>query len=265
MTHASLDRYELFARFYDLEFASFDEDLGLYRQFSVEAGGPILELGCGTGRVLVALADLGLPLTGIDTSPAMLAIARKRLGPSITLVQADMRELHPGIVPGAPFWMAFSAINTFLHLADADQQIQALTALRSVVVAGGLLVLDLFSPDPHYIGSLDGRVVHEFDARLPEGDRLDKWVARTVDVAAQTIETRVWYDLTAAASGQVTRFADRYQTRYIYRFELEHLLARCGWRVISVFGSYDLDPYTAEAERMIVLATWGEDRMHEER
>lgn len=251
------DDYASFTAFYDLEYASFDADLDFYRTFAEQANGPILELGCGTGRVLAALEETGLPLTGIDSSPSMLAIARERLASSTTLAQCDMRSLDAAELPDRPYWMAFSAINTFLHLEDAEAQLDALRALRAVIVEGGLLLLDLMVPEPGYLASLDGRVVHEFSARLADGRRLDKLAARTHDLASQSIETTVFFDVTDPCDGGLERTVDRYLTRYVHRWELEHLLERAGWRLISLYGSYELDEYGSDSDRMIALATWG--------
>jgi SAM-dependent methyltransferase len=251
------DTYAPFAEYYDIEYDAFDADLDFYRQFARQANGPILELGCGTGRVLRALAELALPLTGIDNSAAMLDRARTRLSTDVRLVLADVRCVVPAQLPNAPYWMAFSAINSWLHLPDADAQLDALRAVRAVVVSGGLLLLDLMVPEPHYLAALDGRLTCEFSTTLPDGDRLDKLVSRTHDLASQTISTTVYYDRTHASTGQLNRAVGRYDTRYVHRFELEHLLERAGWRLISLYGSYDLDPYGADAERMLALATWG--------
>lgn len=252
------DRYARFAAYYDLEYAAHTADLDFYREFAYQAGGPVLELGCGSGRVLAALEETGLELTGIDSSPSMLGIARRSLGDKAALIQCGMEDVAScGELHQDHYWMAFSAINTFLHLPDSAAQLAALNGLRKVVVQGGLLLLDLMTPEPHYLASLDARVVHELVATLPDGHRLDKWAVRSHDLATQTIDTTVFFDTTNALTGVVTRVSDRYLTRYIHRFELEHVLERAGWRLISVYGSYDLSPYSSESERMIALATWG--------
>jgi SAM-dependent methyltransferase len=255
---AGIDPYRRFAAYYDLEYAGYTADLEFYEQFALQAGGPVLELGCGSGRVLAALVDTGLELTGIDTSPAMLDIAGKTLGDRVRLVQCGMETVDDcSELLRDHYWLAFSAINTFLHLPDADAQLRALHGLRHVVVQGGILLLDLMVPEPHYLGGIDGRVVHELTTTLPDGNRLDKWAFRTHDLATQTIDTTVFFDITDRETGVVTRVSDQYLTRYIHRFELEHLLERAGWRLISLYGSYDLSPFTSESERMIALATWG--------
>lgn len=255
MTRNNRDTYDVLSRYYDLEFDAFDLDIDMYQQFATNAGGPVLELGCGSGRVLAALSEHELPLTGIDNSRSMLDIARTRLPRSIQIVECDMRQLDSNEhLPGRPFWFAFSAINTFLHLPDIESQMMTLDGLRKVVVSGGILMLDLFVPDPAYLLSLDGRLSHEFKTLLPDNTRIDKWAARTHDLASQTIDTTVFFDATSD-TGQVTRFVDRYSTRYIHHFELEHLLARTGWDIVSIYGGYDLEPYDSESERLIVLAT----------
>lgn len=252
MLNESRDTYEILSRYYDLEFDAFDADLEMYRQFAETTNGPVLELGCGSGRVLAGLTDLGLPLTGVDTSPAMLELARARLGPDVTLVERDMRRLQG--LEGSPFWFAFCAINTFLHLPDVESQLLTLNGLRDVVVSGGILMLDVFTPQPDYLLSLDGRIEYEFKSEMEDGTRIDKWAARSHDLASQTIETTVFVDATSP-SGEVTRLVDGYSTRYIHLFELEHLLARTQWEIISIFGDYDLQPFDSGSERIIVLAT----------
>lgn len=255
MNDNNRDTYEILSHYYDLEFDAFESDIDMYRQFAQNASGPVLEIGCGSGRVLGSLTDLGMPLSGIDTSRSMLEIARRRLPGDVNLVERDMRWLTtPDVPAGAPYWFAFSAINTFLHLPDVESQLMTLNGIRNVVVSGGILLLDLFVPDPEYLVTLDGRIAHEFKSELANGTRIDKWAARTHDIASQTIDTTVFFDATTE-TGQVTRFVERFATRYIHIFELEHLLARAEWEIVSIFGGYDLEPFDSGSERIIVLAT----------
>src|SRR5690348_11666292 len=118
---ALLDR---FAPFYDLEYGDYGEDLDFYRHFAAQAAprhGPparVLDLACGTGRILLALAASGYACTGVDASPAMLAVARDRArgadpGAAIDLVEARMEALPSGL---GPFRLAFCALNSFAYL-----------------------------------------------------------------------------------------------------------------------------------------------------
>jgi SAM-dependent methyltransferase len=255
MRTVSRNEYAVLSQFYDLEYSVFDADLEMYRQFAERARGPILELGCGTGRVLEALVELQHPIVGIDTSAAMLDIARSRLGDRVTLVERDMRaSAEDPPLPDAPYSFVLSAINTFLHLTDVRSQIATLESVRQITAPGGIMLLDLFVPDPTYIATLDGRLTLEFQHEFESGDRLDKCVARTHDLAEQLILTTVYFDVTSR-DGMVRRLVDHYATRYVHLYELEHLLSRTGWDLVSLFGGYDLEPFTSDSERILALAT----------
>jgi hypothetical protein len=83
---------------------------------------------------------------------------------------------------------------------------------------------------------------------------LDKWVARTHDLAAQLIQTTVYFEVTTP-EGSVRRLIDHYSTRYVHLYELEHLLSRTGWDLVSLFGNYDLEPFGSDSDRILALAT----------
>lgn len=254
MNEYQQDMYAVLSRHYDLEFDGFDADLDMYLQFAESMDGPVLELGCGSGRVLRYLQQLDIPLTGVDTSPSMLAFASKRLDARVKLFQQDFRFLED--LDDAPFALSFCSVNTFLHLPDVESQMLALNSVRKQTGSGGVLLLDILVPDPQYLNSLDGRLEREFDTSFDDGSRLDKWASRIHDLASQTIHTTVYYDVTWP-DGSLQRSVGTYATRYIHHVELEHLLARTGWEIVSMFGGYDLEPFDSDSERIIVLATPG--------
>lgn len=251
MNETTADPYSVLSRYYDLEFDSFDADLDMYRQFVQTMGGPVLELGCGSGRVLRALVDLDVDLTGVDESASMLEIARERVGKHVVLEQQDMRYL---VQPAAPYAIVFCAVNTFLHMQDSESQLLALQSINSVTAHDGVFLLDVLTPDPDYLASIDGRVEIELDTELADGSRLTKWTSRTHDLATQTIFTTAYYD-TTAGDGALSRRIASYASRYIHLYEMEHLLARTGWDIVSIYGGYDLHPFDNSSDRMIVLAT----------
>ena len=252
--------FDRFAPFYDLEFGRFADDLPLYRGFAARTGGPVLDLGCGTGRVTVPLAADGLAVTGVDLSEAMLARARGAvrhagLDDRVTLLREDIRSLVD--LGAARFALAFSAINSFLHLEGRADQFAALRAVASRLLPGGLLVLDLFPPFPEVLADFDQRLVHAAVYHDPRsGERIDKFSVSAHDPAGQRIETTFFYER-LRADGRVERVAAPFVLRYIGRFELELLLERAGFTDIRLYGSYDLEPFDAGSERMIAVATRG--------
>jgi SAM-dependent methyltransferase len=246
------DPYAVLSRFYDLEFDGFEADVDMYRQFARNMSGPVLELGCGSGRILQHLQSIDLPLVGVDTSNTMLEAARRRLGDNVDLIRLDMRALDE--LGSNRFSMVFCAINTFLHLPDTDSQLAALASIEQATQHDGVLLIDVFVPQPEFLIAQDRRLEIEFSTWLEDGSRLDKISSRSHDLASQTLYTTVYYDLTGD-DGSVSRSVGTYATRYIHQFEMEHLLARTGWDIVSLYGGYDLHPFDSESERMIFVAT----------
>jgi SAM-dependent methyltransferase len=246
------DPYAVLSRFYDLEFDAYDADVDMYRQFIVNMGGPVLELGCGTGRILQHLQSLDVQLFGVDTSESMLAAASQRLEARVDLARLDMRSLEE--LGTRRFSLVFCAINSFLHLPDVDSQLAALESVELVIQHDGVFIIDLFVPQPEFLLAQDGRLEVEFSAVLDDGSRLDKLTTRSHDLANQSLYTTVYYDLTGV-DGMLSRTVATYTTRYIHQFEMEHLLARTGWDIVSVYGGYDLHPFDSESDRMIFVAT----------
>jgi SAM-dependent methyltransferase len=247
--------YDTIAPWYDLEFDDFDADLELYRGYASIVGSPILELGCGTGRLLIPLALDGHHLTGVDTSEDMLARAEQRVRANgldnVTLQRLDMRAL--GAFPAAHFHLVFCAVNSFLHLETRDDQLLALRAARRVLHPSGLLVIDLFHPTPSVLHAMDDRLLHDGSWRLDDGTRIDRFSQRRVSPARQMIETTLILDQTGN-DGVVRRSVASYRARYIHHFEMLGLLEEAGFALEGSYGSYELDPFEDGSSVMIFVA-----------
>jgi SAM-dependent methyltransferase len=250
-----MDLYEAFAPFYDLDLAGRDDDLLLIEQFCARCGSPILELGCGTGRLLLPLASHGYRLTGVDLSPAMLAHARRKLGDEgldgqVTLVEQDMRTL----AIDERYNLAFCVLNSFMHLLTLDEQLAALSRAFLHLNPGGLLLLDLFNPDLGRLLEPPGQLTLEKVMAGPEtGHRLMKYFARRVDRGRQLIQVTYVMD-DVDDQGNVHRTLFPFSLRYLFHAELELLLRHAGFEVEAIYGSHDLDEFTGESERMIAIA-----------
>ena len=273
ITSDSATAYDQLARFYDLQHATFTPDLDMYRHFATacrERFGhcSILEIGCGTGRVMVPLVQDGFSVVGVDESPRMLQVAREHLlalsgamakgdplagegetGPHFQLVQAD---IHTAQLEGR-FGLAFIALNTFLHnLTTEDQLAMLATAHRSLLPDGKLLV-DLPPNDELACQPDDGE--YEFEATLVDpstGTVIDKFVASRVSLAeqTQTLSYRIDEKLPGGRRSQTITF----RLRHVFRHEMELLLMRVGFNTWNWYGDYDLSPYTDGSPRMIVAA-----------
>ena len=121
--------------------------LSFYRDLAERQGGRVLELACGTGQLLVPIAEQGMRCTGIDLSAPMLRAARDRArgaGVEVGLHQADMRSF----ALGERFGLVFVARNSWLHLHEADEFLRCLARVRAHLEEEGVFALDLFVPNP---------------------------------------------------------------------------------------------------------------------
>jgi len=212
-----------------------------------------LELGCGTGRALIPLAEAGYCVTGVDLSPEMLRIARAKaahLADRVTLIQGDY-----GRVPaGGPYRFAFVLMNTFLHLLTQADQLRALRHWRNHLETGGLLLVDVFHPDVGQLATLDGRLEWDKSWTDPEtGATVMKFATRTASLATQTLHVTLIYD-EVMPDGQLRRTLVPYDIRYLWRFEAELLLDKAGFDLEEVYGDWDLGPFEDESDRMILVA-----------
>ena len=243
------DLYDLFP---------FEADLPLYLELAAAQGGRVLEVACGTGRVLVPLARAGHRVVGLDASPHMLARAREKLAVGgleasgrARLVRGDMRSFELG----EQFDLAIIAVKSFAYLLTRADQQRALAAVAAHLRPGGLLALDLLHPSPAWLleppGSLRQDLVEHVPARGVTLARTEAVVS--TDLAAQVRVIRSAYEI-VADDGAVTKRIVEWPYRYTYRFEAEHLLERAGFAIEAAYGGYRREPFTSESRSLLLLA-----------
>jgi SAM-dependent methyltransferase len=245
----SYAEYGFVAKFYDYVAPYRDRsDVAFFVEMAKQANGPVLEIGCGTGRVLVPTARAGIEITGLDSSAAMLSVCREKLArepesvqSKAQLVQGDMRQFDLG----RRFGLVTIPFRPFQHLITVEEQRACLACIHGHLIEGGRLVLDLFNPslsllvDEKY--QVEGGEEPEFT--MPDGRsvlRRYRIVAR--DWFRQVQDVEMIYYITHP-DGREERLVDRFPMRYLFRFEAEHLLARGGFQVENVYADYDKSPY----------------------
>jgi SAM-dependent methyltransferase len=246
------DPYEADAAYYDAIHGSFRDDTGLWLSFAGRTDRPVLEVGCGTGRIALELARAGHVVTGIDPSPSMLAVARRK---------AEDDALDVTFIEGATLDLAFEAehyglvivpLDVFLYCADGEEQAETLRKLGRSLVFNGLLAIDLPGPAAGLDPDSNGQQTLVFSGETPEGEQFDCWHLHEDDLASQTRHLRVTYE-TIGADGLVRRKVSDHILRYVYRFELEYLVHAAGLELADVYGDYDLGPLTNDSERMVAI------------
>ena len=249
--------YDPIAHYYELTHADLSEDLPLLQQLAQETNGRILECGCGTGRILLPLARAGHTITGLDTSPAMLAITRDKLTreaaqvqAKVTLIEGDMTQT----VANGRFALIIIPYNTLLHLAST-QVGQAFTHLRQQLAANGRLLIDIINPFAIAQTPNDRMLTHEQTFTDPShGHTVLQLASNWLDNDAQTLHITWIYDATPAVGGSIQRTISQFSYHYLYPHQLEMHLHQAGFQLENMWGNYNRSPFDEESERLILIA-----------
>jgi len=223
-------------------------DIDFFVEAARLSGGPVLELGCGTGRVLIPTARAGYEIVGLDLSANMLQICEKKLldereavRSRVRLVPGDMRKFDLA----STFNLVTLPFRPFQHLITVDDQMSCLASIRRHLVPRGSLIVDLFNPwlEALVRDDLGQEIQDEPEFTTPDGRRVvrrHRVVSR--DYANQISQIELIYYVTHP-DGRDERLVHAFPMRYLYRFEIEHLLVRCGFQVEFVYADYDKNPY----------------------
>ena len=231
-------------------FRSPSGDVAFYGELAREAGGPVLELGCGTGRVLLSIAREGFSCTGLDSSGEMLEEFRRKNPPAnLRLVRGSMSDFDLG---AERFALIFSAFRSFQHLLTVEDQLGCLRAVRRHLAPGGSFAFDVFAPKLERVALLEEPEFEE--ARWREGEiEIVRFTSVRRDAVAQVSEVTFRYERRRPGSPPESH-AVRTRMRHYFRYEIEHLLARAGFTGIEVFGGFDRRPYDYVSGETVVVA-----------
>ena len=239
------------AALYDLEHAGLRDDADLYLSYAQRSGGPILELGCGTGRLMAPLVEGGYEVTGVDASAPMLRLAERRLAalPSgrWRLVETVLEELAG--VPEEGFGLALCAMNTWAHLADPADALRALERTRRALRPAGLLVLDLEDPERWAPGRGELLLAGAWE---DDGALVTKTVSSLYEPREGVEHVTFLWD--RVHGGKLERTCARTIMRPYRRAELEQLLERAGYTMEEALGSWEMEPYAGRGDRLILVA-----------
>jgi len=236
-------------RFYDAFFTGVDGDVAFYTAYAKKSGSPVLELGCGSGRTVIPIAQAGLDITGLDIAPAMLDLARQRVAKlpaavrkHITLAQGDMADFHLR----RKFKLAIIPYRAFQHLLTPARQAQALMCIRDHLARRGCLVFNIYDPSAELIRSR-GPVGLRRDTDFVDpqsGRRVVAWYTRRYDPVEQIMAQEFIFEELDADGQVVSKTYKPLTMRYTYRAEMQYLLELCGYTIEALYGDFEGGPYT---------------------
>ena len=229
--------YDRIARIYDPWSRSVTEDVGFYVARASESGGPIVELAVGTGRIAVPIAEAGTDVIGVDSSPEMLAVARRTAEAAGVSERLDLRvgDLRRPPVPER-VRLVICPFRSLLHMETEEEKLRALTAARGLLLDGGAYVFDVFAP-----------------SREDIDETHDRWLEREPGI----FERAVWDEGTRALRLSV-RSGDEEATfglHWLSAPEWLRLLDRAGFEVEALYGWFDERPYEGDEDMIFVCRT----------
>jgi SAM-dependent methyltransferase len=247
---------------YDTAIPENDAELAFYLRLAREAqerGEPTLELACGTGRVTAPMAREGITVVGLDVSEAMLAKAREKSEglENVRWVEGDMRSFELS----ERFGLITLPVGSFQLLLSTEDQMSCVRCAREHLTADGRFVLDLMNPNIVGLGEMlstkrgipQRRTDREY--RHPEsGLIVRRWDSHEYHPSKQQIVTTTVYDEVDADGVVQSRRYDSISLRLVFPFELEHLLARCGLAIETIYGDFEKSPYRGSSAQMLVVA-----------
>jgi SAM-dependent methyltransferase len=228
-------------------------DVGFYVEEAKRAGGSVLELGCGTGRILLPIARAGVTIVGLDSSHQMLERCRANLGlepvavqQRVTLQRRDMHDFDLG----ATFALIVAPFRVFQHLTTIDAQLRFLASVGKHLAPRGRFIFDVFNPRFAVLVGADG-AEHEDtpDTRLPDGRTFRRAyrIARVRWVEQVSESELIYY-----VDGK--RYVQAFEMRWFLPAELQHLLVRAGFRVRQMYGDFARGPLGDGAPEQVVVA-----------
>jgi len=209
---------EITAMSYDTKY-TFSQDIPMYIRYAESTGGPILDIGCGTGRVLIPMIKAGYQVTGIDNSSHMIRLLKSKLSqvrPSCRNLVNILEEDISNTKFPTGHKLAIITVNTFLMCLNTSGQTRTLRSIHAALVKGGYLVVDLTLPAREK--TLKSVTNHAYPIITPDGIVQDGAIPYT-------------------------------STKHLF-----HMFEDNGYTIKNIFSGYDLEPFVAAPGKLIIEA-----------
>ncbi len=239
---------------YDVLFADVDSDLPFYLELGRGAGGAVLDVGCGTGRLLLPLLQAGVDVEGLDLSAPMLERLREKARAQGLEPRVHRASMSSFSLPRT-FRLVMIPFNAFVHNLTAEEQIATLAGCRRHLEPGGLLAFDVSAPTPARLAQPPGRRELEVESEHPvTGLPVRLWDARRFDVVAQTQHSHIEIEELDGAGVVAATHRSAVVVRWVYPAELELLLRLAGFARWQLWGDFARGPLAADAGLTVVEA-----------
>lgn len=252
--------YDSLARYYDFIHSLLTADREYVLKLAERTGGPVLELGCGTGRLLIPLAQAGYTVTGVDNSSAMLARAHNHLDREllsvrqrVDLVEGDVKSLSL-CKEDKYFSLILLPYNTLLHF-QTDEILRIFRSAFQYLHHDGQLFIDVTNP------FLIDQVAYDPEPTLENnffdeeaGESIRQWSQSQLDSTGQCLHTSWIFEDRIGIEPISNRTVIEFDYWYYYPHQLELLLQQSGYQLLQMLGDYDGSAFAEESDRLLIIA-----------
>jgi SAM-dependent methyltransferase len=256
----AIDSYQITAKYYDGAYAAKQDlvDLPFYLELAERSRGPILEIACGTGRVLLPIARKGIEIHGVDNSLPMLQILKNSLvgepdnvRQEVTLHEGDMRDFRLG----AKFPLVIIPFRPMQHMHTVQDQVSALTTAAAHLSETGILAFDVFYPKFEMINTRVGEEVQEMEWSSTSDPKtiVRRYFRKdSVDKINQIFSFTFIYR-TFRASELILEETEDFKLSYFTYPHLRALFLLAGLEPVAEYGSFAKTPLDNKSEQMVFL------------
>lgn len=233
---------------YDLENRTFEPDGPFFLDLAKRLAGPVLELGCGTGRVTIPLAQNGVDITGLDVVPRMIERARQKAGElPIRWITSDARSFRTK----RRFRLVFETGSVFQHVLTRTDQEKFMARARAHLEDGGRFVVTLMFPRPDMLTSEEAE--KEWFTYEDRAGRQVRVSGTELYDPVRQVKLETAYRRWEVEPGQEVLRVAPLSLRYVFPQEMEALLHYNGFQVTEELGDWDSSPLTDQSQRMIFI------------
>lgn len=247
------------ARYYDMCYTVPTGDVQFYVEEATKSGSPVLELGCGTGRIMIPTAEAGIDVVGLDASSAMLDVARSKinkLSPDIQshieLVEGDMRTFSLD----RKFKLITIPFRAFLHILTSEDQRKTLERIREHLEDDGRLILNIFDTRLDIVATPLSGVLKRLNDFIDSktSHKIIVWASDKYDLENQVIyEERVFEEIDE--NGKVlSRVCSPLTLCWLYRREMQYLLELSGFKIDALYGDFNRGPFRYGGEQIWIAS-----------
>lgn len=236
--------YQKAAKYYDLIHQNHTGDIGLFTKLAEENGGPILDIGCGSGRLMIPIAQSGVKVVGIDNSADMINVAQAQIETAkvdVMLVEQDILAWQTE----QQFKLILIGMNTLMEFSN-QTVLDLLKTAAKLLDANGKIIIDVIQP--FIMASLENEdgALAEDEALNNNGRKLPMWSGWSAEHEKQQVQIK-WR---IQDGGQQVEFSNLFHYRYLD--QLMDYLPAANLKIDTVWGNYEQEAYDQDSERMIV-------------